>query len=443
MKKFAILAVGFILLLNIPPAHAAKKTTGSPFSQVKFVPEISFILDFSYVNRNLDREVFEGLTVPGFMEGPAHNHGGHGHGPANSEKGFNLNYGELALKAAVDPYFDMLTIFHFTEDSVEIEEAYVTTRSLPWGLKLKLGKFLSGFGRLNEKHAHLWDFAEIPLVHRFFFGEEGLNEKGIQLSWLAPTDFYLAFGVESLQGTNENSFGTASFHLIDADTEEEIEMEDVPLPNLWTFYGKTSVDAGDNLVFLAGASFATGKTRIDGFEDEDAPSGFAGDTRIFGVDFTARYIIDSYRYISFQAEYLHRSMDGTRYDGHGDDHGGDDTHEDEHGHDAPEVEGAAMEKKQSGLYAQLVYRFHRFWRFGARWDWLNRNRLTLDGETGDLSDNLNRYSFMLDFNPTEFSRIRLQYNMNRYAFYEGERKNYNELVLQFNLSIGAHGAHTF
>jgi len=412
---------------------------GNPFSQSKFVPGISFIMDFSYVRRNLEGEEFEALSVPGLIDGHGHSHDGHSHGAANAQNGFNLNYGELALKAAVDPYFDMFAVFHLSDGSFAIEEAYVNPRTLPWGLRLKLGKFLSGFGRLNEKHAHVWDFVDIPLAYRAFFGDEGLADKGMQLTWIAPTDVYLALGVESLQGTNENSFGTESFHLVDADTEEEIELEEVPLPNLWTFFGKTSLDLGDDLVLLTGVSYATGKSRLDHFEEEEAPHGFAGDTRIFGFDMTLKYIIDSYRYISIQGEYLHRRMKGTRFALHEEE---EDNHDDHH-HDAMEVEAAGLLKKQSGWYTQLVFRFNKWWRFGGRWDSFNRNRIFLDDASLPLPENLNRYSFMVDFNPTEFSRIRLQYNINRYAYFDGERKNYNSLVLQFNLAIGAHGAHSF
>jgi hypothetical protein len=48
-------------------------------------------------------------------------------------------------------------------------------------------------------------------VYKVFLGDDGLKEKGVQLNWLAPTPFYLLFGVEVLQGENEQSFGTEGF----------------------------------------------------------------------------------------------------------------------------------------------------------------------------------------------------------------------------------------
>ena len=433
--------------ITLAGLHENKEQTSAsnPFSQTKFVPGISFILDFSYVHRDLDQEIFESLEVPGFLHGHTHEESsGHTHAHMNAEKGFNLNYGELVLYAAVDPYFDLFTAFHLSENSFEIEEAYVNSRSLPFGFRAKLGKFLSGFGRINAQHAHYWEFVDIPLVYRAFFGEHGLLEKGVQLNWVAPTDFYLGFGVESLQGTNENSFGTGEFNLLDAESKEDIALDDVVLPNTWVLFGKTSVDIGD-FVVLAGASYAFGKSRIDHFEEDESPHGFAGNSKILGFDLTLKYIIDSYRSVTFQAEYITRKMEGTRYAVQESTDTANTLEEDDEAHenDVFEVAGAPMEKNQAGMYARLVYRFHKLWRLGAHWDWLNKNNVRLDGNSLDLPDTLNRYSFMIDFNPTEFSRIRLQYNINRFAYSEGERKNYHEVVVQFNLAIGAHGAHAF
>ncbi len=439
-SKYPVILILLVLLLTVTLlAGGESSSKKDPFSQKKFLPAISLIIDFSYVRRNIEQEIFESLSVPGFFEGDAHaQNDGHSHGSPNNEEGFNFNYGELVLAAAVDPYLDLFASFHLSEDSFEIEEAYVTTRRLPLGLRLKLGKFLSGFGRLNSQHAHLWDFSDIPLVYRAFFGQEGMADKGIQLNWVAPSDFYLAFGIETLQGSSLTSFGTKGFHLIDADTEEELEIEDSVLPSLWTFFGKTSMETGD-LVLLTGASFASGSARSNHFEDEREAHGFSGNTKIFGIDVTAKYIIDSYRYLALQVEYISRTQKGTRYDIHGDGEG----HEGEEAHEAFEVEDNPFEKRQAGFYGQLVYRFHRLWRIGGRWDRLLKNDVQQDGNSRGLPENLNRYSFMMDHSPTEFSRVRLQYNINRYTTLENEPKHYQSIVLQFNLAIGAHGAHPF
>jgi hypothetical protein len=48
-------------------------------------------------------------------------------------------------------------------------------------------------------------------------------------------------------------------------------------------------------------------------------------------------------------------------------------------------------------------------------------------------------SAFVTFWPTEFSQIRGQYRLTKYA----EKVNGNEFLFQFNFSIGAHGAHVF
>lgn len=161
-----------------------------PFSQRNFIPDISFILDSSYLYRNLENNIYSNLNVPGFTNFSDQE--------INGNNGFNLNYGELALFSSVDPYFDLTGIFHFTLNEVEIDEAYINTRSLPYGLQLKAGKFLSSVSKVSSQHPHYWDFADPPLVNKSFFGDEGLSEKGAQLTWLAPTDLYLLLGVEGL-----------------------------------------------------------------------------------------------------------------------------------------------------------------------------------------------------------------------------------------------------
>ncbi len=255
---------------------------------------LSLIVDTSFVARNKNDQEFKRLEIPGLFH--RHEGNGHGHGALNEKRGFNLNYAELYLYAPVDPYFDLYATIPFSEDGVEVEEAYAVTRGLPFGFQFKVGKFRSSFGRLNAQHPHAWDFANQPLVYRVFLGDDGLVEKGVQLNWLAPTPFYLLFGVEVLQGENEQSFGTEGFKVGD------VKVGDTKKPNLYLGFVKTSFDVG-NLSVLTGLSFATGHSRVH-HREKDHQHAFAGKTKLYGFDLTAKYMIDSYRYISFQGEYL-------------------------------------------------------------------------------------------------------------------------------------------
>lgn len=162
---------------NIDTSDNSKSNTisTSPFSQARFVPDISLILDTSYMLRDKDNENFSSLNLPGFFSEAGHEHG-------IKKNGFNLNYAELALGASVDPFLDLFSVFHLTQNEFEIEEAFVTTRNLPYNLQIKAGRFLSSFGRMNSQHAHFWDFSTQPIIYRDLLGTHGIQENGIQFN---------------------------------------------------------------------------------------------------------------------------------------------------------------------------------------------------------------------------------------------------------------------
>ncbi|WP_333785099.1 hypothetical protein [Thermocrinis sp.] len=388
----------------------------SPFRQTAFLPDISLIVDTSVVGRNRKDKELKELKIPGLYH--KHEHDKHGHGAPNEKRGFNLNYAELFFYSPVDPYFDLYATIPFSEHGAEVEEAYAVTRGLPGGFQLKVGKFRSSFGRLNSQHPHAWDFATQPLVYKVFFGDDGLTEKGIQLNWLAPTPFYLLFGAEVLQGENEQSFGTEGFRI------GSVEVPETRKPNLYVGFVKTSFDVG-NLSVLTGLSYGAGHTRIHHTHDNKEHA-FAGKTKLYGFDLTARYNIDSTRYVSFQGEYIYRDSEGKYFE-----------------YDGNMLTTEETKKKQGGFYSQLVFRFDKRWRAGVQYNLINKNDVKKDGVKRDLPKNLPAYYAMLEYSPTEFSRIRLQVGQNR-AFYEkNSRKTVNEVILQFNFAIGAHGAHPF
>jgi hypothetical protein len=317
-------------------------------------------------------------------------------------------------------------VLHVSEHHLHLEEAYWLTKRLPAGLQLKAGKFLSSFGRINEQHTHYWDFAERPLVHEAVFGPEGLNEVGARVSLVPPLDTYLMLGGELLMGDNEASFGRTGIHSPTGAVSEE----SVNGPGLWTAYGKTSLDIGDASILLGG-SVGRGATRIDNGFSAGLPDGQAvsGHTLVYGGDLTVKYFVDANRYISLQGEFLARSTDGTLYDS------------------TPTVESSPVERRQSGFYCQTVAKLGLQWRAGLRLDMLLQNAALQGGVRAELPRDLPRISAMVEYNPTEFSRIRLQYNYDRSRYsleqYVYAPETVHELSLQVNLAIGAHGAHAF
>lgn len=440
MMNKSLKLLGFSLLLGLglqaPTWGQAQTPNGndpnapnflnSPFNQQNFVPNISLILDMSLSGRDITGDAFRMLESPFHRQ----HRGSLGHTP-NLNNGFNLNYAELTMQAPVDPYVELFSTFHLSAFEFEIEEAYAVSRGLPFNLQLKGGKFLSHFGRINMQHAHFWSFGETPLVYKAFLGDEGLNEIGAQVSWVAPTDIYLNLGFEALQGTNFESFGTSGFAVGSS------ELKPVNWPNAFVGFVKTSFDIEDTVI-LAGVSYAQGGSRAaNAFGDSAASDDghlhvhqvsdtplppaldyFAGSARILGADLTLRHFINSYQDITWQSEYLHRWMGGSHYDTDG---------------------RRAVLSQQNGAYSQLLWRFQQQWRTGARVDLLGMNT---QNETSYASF-LPRYSAMVEYYPSEFSRFRLQYTHDRSQYLNQAAAPFHEVSFQVNLAMGAHGAHEF
>lgn len=433
MKKTLLLSTIVVsaLMAEIPALKPADERT---FVQSQYMPDISLITDFSYVYRNMDDSELAHLELPGIAHGlmGSHSHDGHAHATYNANNGFNLNYAELILSSSVDPYFSMDGVFHFSEAGVEIEEAYATTSALPANLRLRAGKMLSDFGRLNNQHHHAWDFGDMPLVYEAFLGNHGINELGLQLQWVAPAPHYLMIGAEALQGTNEMMFGNTLI----GDPDNPIAAEE-RAPSLFTGYMKAAFDVGATTV-MPGVSCAYGSSRLDHRDDEENPHAFAGNSVLYGADLTVKHYFDSYSFLTWQSEWLMRDMDGTQYA------------VDANNTDSVTGE-AALNKKQAGFYTQLVYALNKNWRMGARYDNIYMNDITKNGMTLVYDDNgvkyeqnYVRYSAMAEYHPSEFSRLRLQYNRNNAMYNEaGEQQDIDTVMLQLNLAIGAHGAHSF
>jgi hypothetical protein len=431
MNRFVLYIIVLIVGLSLAGNAQQEQPSGNqqqsdnPFSQSKFVPDISFILDATYLRRDIKDDDFDEYEVPGFLRSP--NEVGIGD-EMNSRNGFNLNYGELALTSTVDPYFDVTGIFHIRTDGLEMEEGFFVTRNIPFGFQIKGGKFLSGFGRINEQHAHYWNFASIPLVYKAFFGPEGLNEIGAQASWVAPTDLYLMFGGEILQGENAASFGVNGFN----DPLNVTNVASSNGPNLAIGFIRTSFDVGD-VVCLAGISGAFGKHRLNSGIDANNPGGYAsyGNTRILGGNLNLKYLLASDEDISFQTEYLHRTMTGDLYYREND----------------TSVTTNSLDQKQSGLYTQLVYKYSKNWKIGIRYDALVQNNIKRNSVKQDNPNSFPQVTGMIEYNPTEFSRLRLEYIHDRTKYLATEdgfsQKTSNTILFEVNLVIGAHGAHSF
>jgi hypothetical protein len=394
----------------------ATRSTAGVFAQNRFNPDISIIADFALVGTNIADGTAQTLAVPGFLDQSDR---------TGKLRGINFNYLEFAFNAAVDPYFDFVGIVTVAPSGFDVEEAFIDTRQLPFGFQLRIGKFFSAFGRLNGMHAHVWDFYDQPLVYEAFIGSEGFKNPGLRVSWTAPVDFLLQFNFEVFQGVSDESptFNAVGYSLTAANGT--VISSTAPfVPALYVGSLKTSFDVG-NHVFLLGASAMYGhSTQTHGSPTDMAFN--APGTVLYNAELTYKYLISSYRSLTWQSEYLGRVSSGDL---------------------ALASDGVihAASKKQGGFYSQVIARFDQpgRWRVGARFDLLTQNAFTIDGVGQPLHNMLQRYTAMLECSPTEFSRFRLQYAYDRSRYLNGVQKDVHEVLLQMNIAVGPHGAHSF
>jgi hypothetical protein len=325
-------------------------------------------------------------------------------------EGLALGETEIVMNSNVDDKFTAwLTAALAVEDGeaiVEIEEAWIEATALPAGFGLKFGRFYSGIGYLNSKHAHAWDFADQPLPYQAFLAGQ-LVEDGIQVRWLAPTDVFLELGGEALRGEQYPSAGAANSGF-----------------GSYSLFANVGGDVGTNSSWLAGVSYldSTAIDRPSG--DEDDPSLFTGDSSLVTAQAVWKWAPNGNwreRNLILQAEYLQRSEDG-EYSG-------------------PGLSPTPYEVDQSGWYAQAIYQPIQRWRFGGRIDTLASDSpgSAFDGTLlAAPLDDPRRYSLMMDWANSEFSRLRLQFTRDEAGFEDD-----SQWGLQYTHSIGAHGAHTF
>ena len=367
-----------------PPAPPPAPTPVA--SQNAFNPSISVILNGSFNHSENDPDA---ARIPGFILDEEAGLPG---------RGFSLDESEVTLSANVDhAFFANLTIALEGEGEVAVEEAFVQTTSLPWGLTAKAGRFFSGIGYLNERHAHSWDFVDQPLPYRAFLGGQ-YGDDGVEVRWIAPTDFYLEFGAEWYRGdafpagnADDNGTGTLAA------------------------FARTGGDFDEESSWLASLSYLTAKADN---RDTDGDI-FSGDSNLAVAAFVYKWAPNGNPTVNnliLNAEYFFNREDGT-------------------------FNGLALDLDRQGWYVQGVYQFMPQWRVGLRYA-----GLASDGVSGplagssldDFGHSPQTLSALLEYDTSEFGRLRLQY-----SYDDSDLASNNTFTAGYTMSIGPHGAHRF
>lgn len=381
-----------------PAAAPAPRAAAFGPGDSTFNPAIGVIFQGEAWAYDNDPETY---AIPGFPLGGET-------GPA--PEGLSLGETEIDISANVDDKFTawLTSAIHLEEGEahLEIEEAWLETLALPAGISARFGRVFSAIGYLNEKHAHAWDFADQPLAYQALLGNQYIDD-GVQVRWIAPTELYVELGAELLRGgrypaggADDSGFGAQSLFV------------------------NVGGDVGTDHSWLAGLSYldAGSVDRPSGGEDD--PLFFTGDSEVAIAEFVWKWAPDGnwkLRNFVFQSELVFRNEDGL--------------------YTLPGTLPLAYDSEQRGWYAQALYQWQPQWRVGARIDGLSLDDpgpLFAGTPLAEPADDPRRYSLMVDWSNSEFSRLRLQYTRDEAGFMDD-----NSFGLQYILSIGAHGAHSF
>ncbi|GAC1629698.1 MAG: TonB-dependent receptor [Nevskia sp.] len=384
-------------LLSVPALAA---DAGNAFN-----PKISLVLQGNFVNYDAESPAL----IPGYLLG---NESG------LRSVGLSIDETELAIESNIDDLFHGWATISLANDNgntkVNVEEAFINTLTLPYGLAAKGGRFYSDIGYLNRIHSHAWDFADQPLVYRAFLSNQYADD-GLQLKWVAPLDLFVEVGGELARGGAFPGGGG--------------DRPGVPAKSVFVHVGD---DLSASSSYRAGLSYLHVSTdrRTTG---EDAQTAFSGRSGTAIADFVWKWAPNGNPTIhnaTVAAEVFYRHESGALlYD--------------------PNTQAIASNYhgNQGGFYVQGIYQFVPQWRVGVRYDRLQANNAVSNPATGTSLETLaengrhpQRYTVMLDWSHSEFSRIRLQYNRDE------SRPNAqadNQVYLQYIFALGSHPAHQF
>ena len=313
--------------------------------------------------------------------------GAAGRNTVSPSPAMELPESEATLQAIVDPYARADFFFAFGEEGVDVEEGFLTFPAIPGGLLVKVGRMRQAFGKVNTLHGHVLPWTDRPLaINNLLGGDEGIADAGISVARLITNPWLF------LEATGQVYRGDAGdiFH---SSTRGDLS---------YVGHLRAYQDFTDNTNIDLGASYARGHNAAGVVDDVDAGRFM---TDLWGIDATIRWRpLQRAIYHSFtgRSELLWSRR-----------------------------EQLTGRQQAFGYYVSGDYQLARRWFVGARYDRSGR------AEEAALRDDGG--SLLLTYWPSEFSQIRGQYRRTRYA----EGANANELLFQFQFSIGAHGAHPF
>ena len=324
---------------------------------------------------------------------------------AGQENRFFPREVELSLFGQIDPYASAVVRIEAGEEArgavtgVHLAEAYITLLTLPFGTQARFGQVRNRFGYSNEVHEHDLPWVDRPNVMRNFFGGEGLQEKGIEMTLVPDLPFYIEALGGVFNGDNETAFGRTSLQ--------------APLV---TGRLRTFLELGNEHAVQLGVSVASGQT------PERLPN------TILGWEGRYKYRPDGWLHpvVTLTTEGLY-SWRQFNVDVDADGDGVTDF----------------LDKKQKnrwGWYLGGEIQPWRRWAAGLRFDWSQYP------ENPGAERSFEPY---ISFWPSEFLRFRAAYkrtdrtHRDGFDLNGGSARTVDEFLFQASFILGAHPAHPF
>ena len=349
---------------------------------------------------------------------------GGGHDP--KQRGFTVPNAELAVGGAVDPYLVARTniILLMSEEGetvIELEEAFIRTQALPYGLELKAGQFFTEFGRINQVHPHAWTWIDQPVINSRVFGGDGMRGQGLRSSVSLPTPWLsdVLITAQNARGeTMASFFGEGEglggrVYTVETDTRNLGDLA-------WSARWANALDVSDDLTLRVGASVALGPNA----------SGLDTNSVIYGGHVALRWRpaggTRGFPFVTWETEVIGREAEVDEFD---------DT-----ANGGPVY--AAETLTDWGLFTQAMVGFLPGWSAGLRYEIATGSGESVGGREADpLRDDRTRISPLIAWQPTEFSRLRLQYNYDQADHLQDD--DAHSVWLALDIIIGTHPPHLF
>lgn len=352
-----------VLLLSLPAAgDVAVPSSGADLGGLRLFSAIDLVSDFGIENPPADSGR---LRVRGF---------------------------EIAAFAPVDTLFDAVVNIAGHDEAglieIELHEAFIETTRLIPRTRVKLGRFLLGFGRLNQFHSHDWPFTSAPLVQSRFFAEEAVIDSGLEVGHLLDT----RLPIDLVAGTTNGwTFG----HSHSGGRR--------PLVATHYFHPTFFFDLNESRGLLLGLNYI-GRTDADSVQ-----------MIISGIDLTYKKRVGRRIETLVQSELYHRSRTSASL--------------------------APQEDVGGYLFSDFSVG-ESGWSVGVRLD--AYSNLSLKFQNGDARSNFDVGLMPIaSYKVSEFSTFRVSYNFVTETRQGDTARNEQRIELQLIALMGAHPAHEF